>query len=345
MDEDNFPVLKEIQGCDVYPTICIKSKKFTIGRALDNNFVIPVIQLSRNHCVIICDDEGKWSITDTSSFGTLINGNRIEKNVPRLIEEGDSIQFGPDINKYKYEFGFKNTSEPPAKRAKYSNSKYVDQIELEFEKKESERKLEIEKKESERKLQLLEEKLKEKERENEEIIKKLQETEENRLKELEELKKQQENEKAEILSRLQDDLKAKEDAIRLTLQQESEKLEREKAIINENIQKELAKKEGESAKYLELLQEELDKVKKDLDTVNGKKQMLETELNSLTNQCQENQELMLKTKTEVLSELGDVMETELQCSICNELFIETTTLNCMHSYCQFCILQWQKKTK
>ncbi|XP_050302159.1 myb-like protein U [Anthonomus grandis grandis] len=37
------------------------------------------------------------------------------------------------------------------------------------------------------------------------------------------------------------------------------------------------------------------------------------------------------------------MENELLCSICANLFIKTMTLNCSHSFCQYCIEQWKKK--
>ena len=41
---------------------------------------------------------------------------------------------------------------------------------------------------------------------------------------------------------------------------------------------------------------------------------------------------------------GDIMENELTCSICSELFIKAVTLNCSHTFCKFCIDEW-KKTK
>ena len=36
------------------------------------------------------------------------------------------------------------------------------------------------------------------------------------------------------------------------------------------------------------------------------------------------------------------VETELQCPICNEVFIEATTTNCGHTFCHFCIHKWMK---
>lgn len=48
-------------------------------------------------------------------------------------------------------------------------------------------------------------------------------------------------------------------------------------------------------------------------------------------------------KDEVVSQMTEVLESELQCSICSELFIEAVTLNCAHSFCQHCIGQWKNR--
>lgn len=36
------------------------------------------------------------------------------------------------------------------------------------------------------------------------------------------------------------------------------------------------------------------------------------------------------------------MEDEMQCSICSEMFIKATTLNCSHTFCKYCIEKWKK---
>ncbi|XP_044025994.1 E3 ubiquitin-protein ligase rnf8 isoform X2 [Siniperca chuatsi] len=48
-------------------------------------------------------------------------------------------------------------------------------------------------------------------------------------------------------------------------------------------------------------------------------------------------------KDEVVTQVTEVLENELQCIICSELFIEAVILNCAHSFCCHCIKQWRKK--
>ncbi|XP_015260716.1 PREDICTED: E3 ubiquitin-protein ligase RNF8 isoform X2 [Cyprinodon variegatus] len=48
-------------------------------------------------------------------------------------------------------------------------------------------------------------------------------------------------------------------------------------------------------------------------------------------------------KEEVVTQVTEVLENELQCIICSELFIEAVILNCAHSFCSFCIKQWRNK--
>uniref|UniRef100_UPI00358F326D E3 ubiquitin-protein ligase RNF8 isoform X2 n=1 Tax=Myxine glutinosa TaxID=7769 RepID=UPI00358F326D len=55
---------------------------------------------------------------------------------------------------------------------------------------------------------------------------------------------------------------------------------------------------------------------------------------------------MLEAKTqqkEAACRTMDVMESELQCSICSELFIQAMTLNCSHTFCSHCINEWRKR--
>ena len=36
-------------------------------------------------------------------------------------------------------------------------------------------------------------------------------------------------------------------------------------------------------------------------------------------------------------------ESQLQCSVCCEVIIKATTINCGHTFCEYCLHEWQKK--
>ncbi len=46
---------------------------------------------------------------------------------------------------------------------------------------------------------------------------------------------------------------------------------------------------------------------------------------------------------DILHNFKELMETNLQCSICNELFIGAATVRCGHSFCEECIEEWRAK--
>ncbi|XP_072312137.1 E3 ubiquitin-protein ligase rnf8 isoform X2 [Eucyclogobius newberryi] len=48
-------------------------------------------------------------------------------------------------------------------------------------------------------------------------------------------------------------------------------------------------------------------------------------------------------REEVVTQVTEVLENELQCIICEELFIEAVILSCSHAFCCFCIHLWRKK--
>lgn len=50
-------------------------------------------------------------------------------------------------------------------------------------------------------------------------------------------------------------------------------------------------------------------------------------------------------RAQVLDNVNKIMESELQCSICADLIIEATALNCSHTFCKHCIDTWKRKKK
>nr|XP_020640742.1 E3 ubiquitin-protein ligase RNF8 isoform X1 [Pogona vitticeps] len=84
------------------------------------------------------------------------------------------------------------------------------------------------------------------------------------------------------------------------------------------------------------LMEELSRSKKDFEEIIKAK---DRELK----ETKEEKEKARAQKEEALSQMNDVLENELQCTICSEHFIEAVTLNCAHSFCSYCISEWMKR--
>lgn len=55
--------------------------------------------------------------------------------------------------------------------------------------------------------------------------------------------------------------------------------------------------------------------------------------------------LETNVKESVLGKVSDIMDEQLTCAICSELFVKATTLNCAHTFCHHCIKSWNRKRK
>ncbi|OXA61147.1 uncharacterized protein LOC110844037 isoform X2 [Folsomia candida] len=72
---------------------------------------------------------------------------------------------------------------------------------------------------------------------------------------------------------------------------------------------------------------------------------LERELRDKERAAQEKEKLHLETlalaeshhRENVLGEIGRLLETEFNCSICNDIYIDPAVLSCGHTYCSYCI--------
>ncbi|CAL1528410.1 unnamed protein product [Lymnaea stagnalis] len=160
------------------------------------------------------------------------------------------------------------------------------------------------------------------------------------------LEKEKEELKIKMQEELEANLREREAALLAQLAVQKESVLNEKKQIEESLQIEMAKVLQEKNKELEhqLLdqKEKLEKVleKKEMEQKLLESQLYETKEESATAKLQ-----ALKAREEVLSNFVDLMELELQCSICNELFIKATSLNCAHVFCKLCIGQWMKVKK
>ncbi|NXD26957.1 RNF8 ligase, partial [Spelaeornis formosus] len=129
-----------------------------------------------------------------------------------------------------------------------------------------------------------------------------------------------------------------------TFCKEQQKLEGEKCQQGEeNLKEQLAQVLQEASDYESrfglthrALMEELNRNKKNFEEIIRAK-------NKELEETKEEKEKVRAQKEEVLNQMNDVLENELQCTICSEHFIEAVTLNCAHSFCSYCINEWMKR--
>jgi len=67
----------------------------TIGRGTDNDIVLPVTQVSRQHATIRSDWESCRIVDGGSTNGTFVNGFRLPAGTPWLLQPGDILAVGP----------------------------------------------------------------------------------------------------------------------------------------------------------------------------------------------------------------------------------------------------------
>ncbi|HEX7158020.1 MAG TPA: SpoIIE family protein phosphatase [Edaphobacter sp.] len=91
METKQSPVRLVIREGEHSRTISVDEFPFTIGRQPDSNLFLPNTQVSRQHAVLLRDDDG-YVLQDLGSrHGTLINGVRHET---ARLQSGDRIQLG-----------------------------------------------------------------------------------------------------------------------------------------------------------------------------------------------------------------------------------------------------------
>ncbi|KAL1465197.1 hypothetical protein WDU94_004786 [Cyamophila willieti] len=109
-------------------------------------------------------------------------------------------------------------------------------------------------------------------------------------------------------------------------EQKIEALYGTKLDLEKEIEVKLKEKTSESEGIINQLSSELDSVRELLTIHENERQVLESEV---------------QTK---ISDFAEVLESEAQCTICSEIFVNAVTLlGCMHTFCEYCITAWKKQ--
>ncbi|XP_059213081.1 E3 ubiquitin-protein ligase rnf8 isoform X2 [Centropristis striata] len=120
----------------------------------------------------------------------------------------------------------------------------------------------------------------------------------------------------------------------------------EKSFSESKRQLEAQKTQQQEELLKKQLDEALQEQKKVIDELAHSREGFEEILSAKNKELEvtkEEKEKARAQKEEVVTQVTEVLENELQCIICSELFIEAVILNCAHSFCSFCIQQWRKK--
>ncbi|XP_077567219.1 E3 ubiquitin-protein ligase rnf8 [Stigmatopora nigra] len=141
-------------------------------------------------------------------------------------------------------------------------------------------------------------------------------------------------------------IKAVEEQLK-TLQTKMQQMETFERSLSETRQQQEAEKTQQERELMEKqLDDGLKEQKKIIDELLLAQRMFEEILiakNMELKETKEEKEKARAQKEEVVSQVTEVLENELQCIICSELFFEAVILNCAHSFCYYCINQWRKK--
>lgn len=120
----------------------------------------------------------------------------------------------------------------------------------------------------------------------------------------------------------------------------------EKSFNEAKRQLEAQKTQHQEERLKKQLEDALQEQKKVIDELALSRQGFEEILlakNKELEMTKEEKEKARAQKEEVVTQVTEVLENELQCIICSELFIEAVILNCAHSFCSHCIKQWRRK--
>nr|XP_015802967.2 E3 ubiquitin-protein ligase rnf8 isoform X3 [Nothobranchius furzeri] len=336
--------------------------EITVGRGLDVTYQLlsssSPLMISRLHCAFRQIEDGHWTVVDKKSLnGVWVNGNRISADEPYLLKLGDSIRLGVPLSGTKVEFDYilirqllRNIQPYLAKACRtWAKEPQVS--------KKSKRKLTVEEVEP----STSKPKLYRCDSEGKSFakpcplsaVKCQQRLSNTHLEETASSTQKQEQHsdgssdpcEVDNLQRYSQNLLLLREQVDDTQKQVSslggeprraDPLRREQEQKTQQ-QEELMKKQ---------LEEALQEQKKVIDELADSRKTFEEILSAKNKELEETKEEKEKAKAqkeEVVTQVTEVLENELQCIICSELFIEAVILNCAHSFCCYCIKLWRKK--
>ncbi|XP_061725377.1 E3 ubiquitin-protein ligase rnf8-A-like [Cydia pomonella] len=370
-------------GSEKFQRIPITTNVFKLGRGQHNTVVIPYKCLSKDHC-LFKKVEGGWLLENCSYSSIKVNGNKLCKGETHKLCDQDIIKL-ESSNELVYKFMSNTKSSKCKKRkldneivqngnnVKKSEStrsmrsdinknlndmqmKLKEQILLEQSKREKEiyddYAVRIEKVKGSKKnvkhqkallkmrrnAQLELNKVKMEERIASVMA---QQTESNENKHSKD-RPHNYNGQGDQVTNNQSEAKREQDRARMKEKRELKKLRRETRRLKLEKEKKLKELEKQKLRREKELQNELDKLNKKLAK---ERELHEKERRRAEQLLNQKKEELKKVSPSTSSESKLDMESELQCSICSELFVRATTLGCSHSFCRYCIRKWTANKK
>eukprot|EP00064_Thunnus_orientalis_P018263 superscaffoldBa00004149_g18358 len=323
----------------------LENTEITVGRGVDVTYQLfsPTcpLMISRLHCTFRQREDGQWTVTDKKSLnGVWVNGNRIPAEEAHRLRLGDSIQLGVPVIETKVEFDYLLVKRP-LRDIKHCLAKgHREGARASQIPKKPKRKLTVEEVEpSTSKPKLYRCSSADKYSQNILMLREQVDDTQRQVASLGGEPRRADPLREEQVKELQGQLE--------TLRAKMHRMETlEKSFNETKRQLEAQKTQHQEELLKKQLEEALQEQKKVIGELALSRQGFEEILlakNKELEVTKEEKEKARAQKEEVVTQVTEVLENELQCIICSELFIEAVILNCAHSFCSHCIKQWRKK--
>jgi len=376
------PGLVERENCGKRSFILGKDNKdtFLVGRHVDADCLVNDLGVSRRHFVFKFSNN-TWNVTDQKSFnGLKVNGEDLKAHEPTELKDGDLIEI-KDQFAWKLEFPIrseemnlklKDTLKEYAREKFEQDQKLqeaaIKQVELTAEKEVLAKRLEEERanyaKQQEEEKLAFEARLsatKEEVTKEQRMEFEAKQAEERTAMEAKQTEAMERIREAE--AKMATEVLEREEKIRncelekAKLESDKDKLEKELLSINASAEETKAamdKMLSEHKEQLRKREEEREREKQQLEAEReAEKTRMREQLESHKNEIAQLREEAKRKKDEaeaagsakakrMKTDFLTQCNSELKCSICDELFVEPVSLTCGHVYCQFCIWQWEK---